>query len=99
MCPYEHQEENLGGPISPATKEETSHLQEADGNRLEQVSAHCDPRYRVSTVMQVLDVLCHNDLLRAMGCADEKEKVAVTWWQRQTAHFFNFGTHRLAKGG
>ena len=49
--------------------------------------------------MQVLDVLCHNDLLRAMGYADEKEKVAVTWWQRQTAHFFNFGTHRLAKGG
>ena len=40
-----------------------------------------------------------NDLLRAMGYADEKEKVAVTWWQRQTAHFFNFGTHRLAKGG
>lgn len=50
-------------------------------------------------VMQVLDVLCHNDLLRAMGYADEKEQVAVTWWQRRTAHFFNFGTHRLAKGG
>ena len=50
-------------------------------------------------VMQVLDVLCHNDLLRAMGYTDEKEQVAVTWWQRQTAHFFNFGTHRLAKGG
>lgn len=50
-------------------------------------------------VMQVLDVLCHNDLLRAMGYADEKEQVAVTWWQRQTAQFFNFGTHRLAKGG
>ena len=34
-----------------------------------------------------------------MGYADEQEQVAVTWWQRQTAHFFNFGTHRLAKGG
>ena len=50
-------------------------------------------------VKKVLDVLCHNELLLAMGYSDEKEQVAVTWWQRQTAHFFNFGTHRLAKGG
>ena len=39
-------------------------------------------------VMQVLDVLCHNDLLRAMGYADESEQVAVTWWQRQNGPLF-----------
>jgi len=50
-------------------------------------------------VMQLLDVLCHNELLRAMGSADEKEQVAVTRWQRWTAQLFNSGAHRLAKGG
>ena len=48
---YEHQEDNLGGEIFPATKQEVSHLQEADGNRLEPVSVYCCPRHRVSTVI------------------------------------------------
>ena len=48
-------------------------------------------------VMQVLDVLCHNDLLRTMGLSGKKDPIAVTWWQRLTAHFFNLGIHRLAK--
>ena len=48
-------------------------------------------------VMQVLDVLCHNDLLRTMGLSDKKDLIAVAWWRRLTAHFCDLGILRLAK--
>ena len=50
-------------------------------------------------VMRVLDVLCHNELIRAMGYDNEEEWVRVSWWQRLTANLFNYGEHRLEKGG
>ncbi len=50
-------------------------------------------------VMRVLDVLCHNELIRAMGYDNEEEWVRVPWWQRLTANLFNYGEHRLEKGG
>ena len=36
--------------------------------------------------MRVLDALCHNELLVAMGYSDEKERVPLTWFQRLTAN-------------
>lgn len=50
-------------------------------------------------VMHVLNVICHNELLRAMGITDNSERVPVTWLQRLTANFFDYGEHRLAKSG
>ena len=50
-------------------------------------------------IRRILDVLCHNELLRAMGDNNEQERIRVTWFQRWTAHFLNYGEHDLAKGG
>ncbi len=41
--------------------------------------------------------LCHNTLLRTMNLAGKKEPIAVAWWQRPTAHFFDLGIKRLSK--
>ncbi len=48
-------------------------------------------------VMRVLDALCHNELLVAMGYSDEKERVPLTWLQRLTANILNFGESALEK--
>ena len=53
-------------------------------------------------VKRVLDVICHNELLVAMGYEGEtlqRERVPLTWFQRRTANFFNWSEHRLAKAG
>ena len=47
--------------------------------------------------MPVVWALCHNTLLRTIGFAGKKDPIAVAWWQRLTAHFFNFGVHGLVK--
>lgn len=39
-------------------------------------------------VLRILDVLCHNELLRALGY-DVKDMVRVRWWQRIAAQFFD----------
>ena len=53
-------------------------------------------------VMRVLDVICHNELLVAMGYEGEtlqRERVPLTWFQRRTANLFNWSEHRLVKAG
>ena len=50
-------------------------------------------------VLRVLDVICHNELLRAMGYDDPRERVKVSWFQRTAANFFDWREHTLAKGG
>ena len=45
-------------------------------------------------VLRVLDTLCHNELLRAMGYPPEKQ-VRVGFWQRACAQFFDLREHRL----
>ena len=50
-------------------------------------------------VLRVLDVLCHNELLRAMGNDDPNEQVPVSWFQRQMAQFFDYKEQDLVKGG
>lgn len=47
-------------------------------------------------VLRVLDTLCHNDLAHAMGHGAEQQ-VRVGFWQRQFAHLFDFGDHRLGR--
>lgn len=53
-------------------------------------------------VKRVLDIICHNELLVAMGYEGEtlqRERVPLTWFQRLTANFFNWSEHRLVKAG
>ena len=45
-------------------------------------------------VLRVLDVLCHNELMRAMGYPRER-LVPVGFWQRLFAPFFDFREHLL----
>ncbi len=40
-------------------------------------------------VLRVLDTLCHNELLRAMGY-EKSQYIKVSWWQRLTANWTNF---------
>ena len=58
---------------------------------------HMDLEFLEPAGMPVVRALCHNTLLRTMGLVDKKDPIAVAWWQRLTAHFFNLGIHRLAK--
>jgi hypothetical protein len=41
-------------------------------------------------ILRTLDILCHNELARAMGC-DESEQKPVPWLNRRLADFLDFG--------
>ena len=45
-------------------------------------------------VLRVLDTLCYNELVRAMGYG---EQVRVGFWQRLFANFFDLADHRLGR--
>lgn len=47
-------------------------------------------------VLRVLDTLCYNELVHAMGYEAEQEK-QVSFLQRLFANFFDFGDHRLGR--
>lgn len=44
--------------------------------------------------LKVLDSICHNELLRAMGY-DRSEYVKIEWYQRVFAHFFDLMEHKI----
>lgn len=45
-------------------------------------------------VLRVLDTLCHNELLRAMG-VDRNQQIKVGWWQRFFANWFDWREDNL----
>ena len=47
-------------------------------------------------VLAVLNAICHNDLVRAMGLPDS-ETATIGWWQRQFAQVFDLNLHKVAK--
>jgi hypothetical protein len=47
-------------------------------------------------VLSVLDVICHNELVRAMECGRD-ELVHVAWWQRMFADLVDLHPHGLRK--
>lgn len=49
-------------------------------------------------VLRVLDTICHNELLRAMGYCESKQ-IKVGFWQRCCAHFFDLREHTLQRTG
>lgn len=46
-------------------------------------------------VLRVLDVMCHNELVRAMGCPASEQK-PIGFWQRLFAPAFDLQAHTLA---
>lgn len=45
-------------------------------------------------VKKVLDTICHNELLRAMGYPKSKE-IGIGFWQRLFAQIFDFREYKL----
>lgn len=45
-------------------------------------------------VLKVLDAICHNELIRALG-HDPKYYARITWYQRLFAHFFDIREHKI----
>ena len=63
--------------------------------RLHELQAsRLDIEAREPPPLRVLDTLCHNELLRAMGYPPEQQ-VRVGFWQRAFAQLFDLREHRL----
>jgi len=45
-------------------------------------------------VLKVLDAICHNELIRALG-HDPKYYAKIAWYQRLFAHFFDIREHKI----
>lgn len=45
-------------------------------------------------ILRVLDTLCHNELMRAMGYPRDQQ-IPVGFWQRLFASFFDLQEHKL----
>jgi hypothetical protein len=46
-------------------------------------------------VLRVLDSICHNELLRAMGY-DRSQYVEIAWYQRLLAQFVDVREHAIS---
>ena len=46
-------------------------------------------------ILRVLDLICHNELARAMGC-DKKYFADVSWYQRLCSNFFDIREHAIS---
>lgn len=57
------------------------------------INARLDIERDEPPVLGVLNVICHNDLLRAQGMYSQI--VPVTWFQRRLAHFVDFKLDRM----
>lgn len=44
--------------------------------------------------LRVLDIICHNELMKAMGYSNS-ELAKVLWYQRLFAHFFDIAPHKI----
>lgn len=66
---------------------------------LEAHSARLNVEAAEPPILRVLDALCHNELLRAMGINDPKERVRLSRFQQITANFISWGEHSIAKAG
>jgi hypothetical protein len=45
-------------------------------------------------ILRVLDAICHNELLRAMGYPKERE-AQIAWYQRLLASFVDIREHAI----
>jgi hypothetical protein len=58
------------------------------------ISQRLDIEADEPTPLKVLDSICHNELLRAMGY-DRSEFLNIRWYQRISAQFFDFMEHKI----
>lgn len=74
-------------------------LEDADDDVIRKIRAkRADLEKSEPPVMQVLNVICHNELLVSIGRDDSKERVHVNWFQRFAANLISFSKTRFAKG-
>lgn len=59
-------------------------------------TARLDIEAREPPVLRVLDTMCHDELVTALGIEDG-HRSNLGWWQRWPAHFVDVGAHRLRK--
>lgn len=59
-------------------------------------AARLDIEAREPPVLRVLDTMCHDELVTALGIEDG-HRSNLGWWQRWPAHFVDVGAHRLRK--
>ena len=65
--------------------------------RLRELEAvRLDIEAREPPVLRVLDAMCHDELVTALGIEDG-QRSNLGWWQRWPAHFADLGAHRLRK--
>lgn len=75
-------------------------LEKARGRIAEAVLAEMTDRRLVieasePRILRVLDTVCYNEMLRAMGYPPERQ-IPLTFWQRCFANLFDFQEHKLA---
>ena len=63
------------------------------------VARRLDIESREPPALRVLDVMCHNELVTALGCDPSDRSAALTWYQRWLANIVDVGAHRLQKSG
>jgi len=65
---------------------------------LEQYNAHNSARLDIEAqeppVLSVLNTICHNELVRAMGYGKD-QLVKISCWQRWSSNFLDLGEHNL----
>ena len=65
--------------------------------RLRELEAvRLDIEAREPPVLRVLDAICHDELVTALGIEDG-HRSNLGWWQRWPAHLVDVGAHRLHK--
>ena len=64
--------------------------------RRELEAVRLDIEAREPPVLRVLDTMCHDELLTALGIEDG-HRSNLGWWQRWPAQFVDVGAHRLRK--
>lgn len=66
--------------------------EETEDNLIKFTSLRLDIESKEPPPLKILDVICHNELMRAMGY-DKSQLVDIKWYQRLFAHFFDIREH------
>ncbi len=71
--------------------------EELPESRLRELEAvRLDIEAREPPVLRVLDTMCHDELVTALGIEDV-HRSNLRWWQRWPANLVDLGAHRLRK--
>lgn len=78
-------------------KKMSDHLQHTEEKLAEWTSERLDIESEEPPVLRVLDCICHNELVRAMGYGPE-HLAEISWYQRLFADFVDLNEHTIKVG-